>query len=86
MPSLDRGSFQDDMGSTRTGGIIDWTNNPPYPNYPMQAHYPPLVDSTETPIVFSQGLYYYFGVRPGKTSFNTFVRMYISEELAETVI
>ena len=89
MPSLDSGSFQDDLGSSRTGGVIDWTGSlilPPYPDFPMQSHYPPLVDSTKTPIVFSQGVYYYFGVRPGKTSFNTFVRMYINEELSETVI
>jgi len=85
-PSLNSGSFQDDLGSSRTGGVIDWTGAAPYPNYPMQDHYPPLVLGTESPIVFSQGLYYYFGVRPGKTSFNTFVRMYINEELADTVI
>ena len=36
--------------------------------------------------VFSQPLFYYFGLRPGATSFNTFVRKYIDEELADTVI
>ena len=47
---------------------------------------PPLVDSSDPKINFSQPLYYYFGVRPGKTAYNTFIRKYVDEALADTVI
>ena len=76
--SLTKGSFQDNMGAITTGGQ--------FPLSSVQLHYPPLDENSTSGIVFSQGLYYYFGVRPAETSFNTFVRMYISEELAATVI
>ena len=51
-------------------------------------NYPPLngVIPTGRSVQFSQPLYYYFGLRPGATSFNTFVRKYIDEELADTVL
>ena len=35
---------------------------------------------------FSRPLFFYFGLRPGRTSYNTFIRKYIDEELAGTVI
>ena len=35
---------------------------------------------------FSRPLFFYFGLRPGRTSYNTFVRKYIDEELSGTVI
>jgi hypothetical protein len=79
-PSLDKGNFQWDMGSASPGP--DGVLNPAT----ISEHYPPLDATSTSPIVFSQGLYYYFGVRPAKTSFNIFVRMYINEELADTVI
>jgi hypothetical protein len=47
---------------------------------------PPLVGSSDPKINFSQPLYYYFGVRPGKTAYNTFIRKYVDEALADTVI
>mgnify|MGYP003663691281 FL=1 len=78
--TISKGSFQDNMGSSTTGGDIDPSTTT------MTNHYPPLTQNSEKGIVFSQGLYYYFGVRPANTSFNTFVRMYINEELADTVI
>jgi hypothetical protein len=47
---------------------------------------PPLVSSSDPKINFSQPLYYYFGVRPGRTAYNTFIRKYVDEALADTVI
>ena len=79
-PSLDKGNYQWNMASTTTGGVIDPSV------FDITKFYPPIDATSGDKIVFSQGLYYYFGVRPAKTSFNTFVRMYISEELADTVI
>ncbi len=68
------------------GNFQHYMGNPPfsYPqnNYPVMNGVVPASDS----YVFSQPLFYYFGLRPGATSFNTFVRKYIDEELADTVI
>ena len=68
------------------GNFQHYMGNPPfsYPqnNYPVINGTLPASDS----YVFSQPLFYYFGLRPGATSFNTFVRKYIDEELADTVI
>jgi len=73
-PYVSDGNFQHYMG------------NPPFTfagnNYPVMNGTIP--DSRS--YVFSQPLFYYFGLRPGATSFNTFVRKYVDEELADTVI
>ena len=58
--------------------------NPPF-TY-AKGNYPLLTPNSDRSIVFSQPLFYYFGLRPGETAFNTFVRKYIDEELADTVI
>ena len=80
-PDLRVGNFQYDMASNATGG-----NGLAPALLANKDHYPPLTVVKKSPVVFSQGLFYYFGVRPANTSFNTFVRMYINEELADTVI
>ena len=68
------------------GDFQHYMGNPPFSfsqnNYPVMNGTVPASDS----YVFSQPLFYYFGLRPGATSFNTFVRKYIDEELADTVI
>ena len=68
------------------GNYQHYMGNPPFTfagnNYPLLTGVIP--DSRS--VVFSQPLFYYFGLRPGATSFNTFVRKYIDEELADTVI
>jgi hypothetical protein len=66
------GNYQNNMG------------NPPF-TY-ANGNYPLLTQDSDRSIVFSQPLFYYFGLRPGETAFNTFVRKYIDEELADTVI
>ena len=69
-----------------SGNFQHYMGNPPFSfannNYPVTNGTVPGSDS----YVFSQPLFYYFGLRPGATSFNTFVRKYIDEELADTVI
>ena len=47
---------------------------------------PILTPTSETHINFSQPLFYYFGLRPGQTAYNTFVRKYVDEELSNTVL
>jgi len=47
---------------------------------------PILTPTSPTHINFSQPLFYYFGLRPGQTAFNTFVRKYVDEELANSVL
>ena len=47
---------------------------------------PPLTSSSDSKVNFSQPLYFYFGVRPGKTAYNIFIRKYVDEALADTVI
>ena len=66
------GNYQNNMG------------NPPFSV--ANNNYPLLNPSSDRTQVFSQPLFYYFGLRPGQTSFNTFVRKYIDEELADSVI
>ena len=45
-----------------------------------------MTDDSANSINFSQPLFYYFGLRPGETSYNTFIRLYVDEELAGTVV
>jgi len=66
------GLFQNDMGKE-----VGFT----HPN-----SYPVMTSTSDKQMVFSQPLFYYFGLRPGNTSFNIFVRKYIDEELADGVI
>ena len=47
----------------------------------------PLLNlSSPGAVNFSQPSFYYFGLRPGQTAFNTFVRKYVDEELSNTVL
>jgi len=62
--------------------VSGWYQDDMYPTLDR----PPLVNGSGVKINFSQPLYYYFGVRPGKTSYNTFIRKYVDEALADTVI
>ena len=52
-----------------------------------QNSFPPMSDNN-SPGIFqlSPPLFYYFGLRPGETSYHTFIRMYVDEELADSVI
>ena len=54
--------------------------------YLHPGNYPVLTPDSTDPINFSQPLFYYFGLRPGETSYNIFLRKYVDEELADTVI
>ena len=55
--------------------------------YPATFMSRPVMTLTTNPSVnFSQALFFYFGLRPGQTSYNTFVRKYVDEELANTVL
>lgn len=66
------GEYQHNMG------------NPQGYTYPNS--YPLMTSNSEPSMVFSQPLFYYFGLRPGETSYNTFIRLYVDEELAGTVV
>ena len=48
--------------------------------------YPPMSEVTGPSMLFSQPLFYYFGLRPGETAYNRFIRLYVDEELSNTVI
>ena len=48
--------------------------------------YPPMSQVTGPSMLFSQPLFYYFGLRPGETAYNRFIRLYVDESLADTVI
>ena len=50
------------------------------------ANYPPLTPTSSPTINMTQPLFYYFGLRPGQTSYNTFLRLYVDEELADAVL
>jgi hypothetical protein len=47
---------------------------------------PPLTTTSPGSVNFSQPSFYYFGLRPGQTAYNTFVRKYVDEELSNTVL
>jgi len=48
--------------------------------------FPPLSLQNTGTMQMSGPLFYYFGLRPGETSYHTFIRMYVDEELADTVL
>ena len=48
--------------------------------------FPPMSDNNTGTFQLSPPLFYYFGLRPGETSYHTFIRMYVDEELADSVI
>ena len=60
--------------------------NDMWPQGSLPWNRPPLTQNSPSHINFSQPLFYYFGLRPGQTAFNTFVRKYIDEELSDTVL
>ena len=62
--------------------VSGWYQDDMYPTLDR----PPLVNGSGVKVNFSQPLYYYFGVRPGKTAYNIFIRKYVDEALADTVI
>ena len=70
------GPYQDDIAFPWWSGTA---------NYPQDI-YPPLSTISNNQIVFSQPRFHYFGLRPGETAYNTFVRKFVDEELADTVI
>ena len=47
---------------------------------------PLITKSSEKHINFSRPMFYYFGLRPGKTSFDIFVNKYIDEDSSDTVV
>lgn len=80
---------------------FSWTHNSSgAPNYPSvgdlqnnmgQAEFgaggtPLITKSSDKHMNFSRPMFYYFGLRPGKTSFDIFVNKYIDEDNSETVI
>lgn len=60
--------------------MVGWT-----PGYPTSI-YPPLNLGSNNQTVFAQPRFHYFGLRPGETAYNTFIRKFVDEELADTVI
>ena len=68
---INSGDYQNDVGALNQMG----TNA-----------YPPMTQNTGPVVLFSQPLFYYFGLRPGATSYNTFIRLYIDAELSENVV
>ena len=66
------------------GNYLHYMGNPPFTF--ANGDYPLMNKDSSKNMVFSQPLFYFFGLRPGATSYNTFVRKYIDEELADTVI
>ena len=74
--TIHSGSYQNNVGLL---------NSLPQPNTPGDA-YPPMTRDGGPSILFSEPVFYYFGLRPGQTSYNTFIRLYIDAELSETVI
>ena len=77
-----------------------WTYNSVGQNYPdygdlqdnmAQAQYgsngiPLLTENSIQGINFSRPMFYYFGLRPGKTAFNIFVTKYIDEDYDDAVL
>ena len=48
--------------------------------------FPPMSLQNSPTFQMSGPLFYYFGLRPGETSYHTFIRMYVDEELADSVL
>jgi len=72
------GEFQNDMGNSLTSSPGSGLVHP--------GNYPVLNQNSLSTTVFSQPLFYYFGLRPGRTAYNMFLRLYVDEELADTVV
>ena len=72
------GEFQNDMGNSATTSPGSGLVHP--------GNYPVLNQNSLSTTVFSQPLFYYFGLRPGRTAYNMFLRLYVDEELADTVV
>ena len=70
------GPYQNDIAFPWWGGT---------PGYPTSI-YPPLNLGSNNQTVFAQPRFHYFGLRPGETAYNTFIRKFVDEELADTVI
>jgi len=70
------GDYQNNVGAL---------NSLPQPGTPGDA-YPPMTPNTGPSMLFSQPLFYYFGLRPGETAYNKFIRLYVDEELSNSVI
>ena len=60
-----------------------WGSSGPGPN---TNSFPPMSTTNTQTMQMSGPLFYYFGLRPGETSYHTFIRMYVDEELADTVL
>ena len=80
-----------------TWGGATITANSPWGNHVIQSgdfqndmtpgmDRPVITPTTEAHVNFSQPLFYYFGLRPGQTAYNIFVRKYVDEELSNTVL
>ena len=81
----------DTWGGASVTSTSPWGNNPilagDYQNNMAPSLTRPILTPTsDSNINFSQPLFYYFGLRPGQTAFNTFVRKYVDEELANSVL
>ena len=71
------GPYQNDIAN------IWWAGAAGYPD----TVYPPLTqNSNNQQTVFSQPRFHYFGLRPGETAYNTFIRRFVDEELADSVL
>tara|TARA_R110000824_G_scaffold52896_4_gene146813 strand:- start:41232 stop:44621 length:3390 start_codon:yes stop_codon:yes gene_type:complete len=89
------GTYQSQNDNWTAGATIinsgDYQNNVgllnsfPQPNTSGDA-YPPISSDTGPSMLFSQPLFFYFGLRPGETAYNKFIRIYVDEELSDTVI
>ena len=78
-------------GSTYGPFISPWGASPllagDYQNDMFPSMDRPVLNPNSDPSVnFSQPLFYYFGLRPGQTAFNIFVRKYVDEELSNSVL
>jgi len=89
------GNYQSESDDWTAGATIinsgDYQNNVgflnglPQPGTSGDA-YPPMSPLTGPSMLFSRPLFFYFGLRPGETAYNKFIRVYVDEELSDTVI
>ena len=68
------GDLQNNMAEGQFGNTVD------------QNGLPLITKNSDKHMNFSRPMFYYFGLRPGKTAFNIFVTKYIDEDFNETVI
>ena len=73
---INSGDYQNNVGAL---------NSFPQPGTAGDA-YPPISNATGPSMLFSRPLFFYFGLRPGETAYNKFIRVYVDEELSDTVI